>query len=279
MRNSPRLWTIGTFFITQTLAVIAIFFALWLLTLGPLHELGQSWQPYLPVWVPFGGALGGALISLVGVAQRTVEWNSYRYAYWHLLRPLLGMVSGSVAVIIVLFVLRGIFPDAEPQPGEPYSISGTFTMFVIAFVVGYREQTFRELIKKVVDVMLGPGDQDAESLISLVPGSVRIESDAGKPVTTTLTIFNGTKDTFSLDGADACVAQPGVLVATVQDPGTPLGPTEYRLIDLVWTPKPPTPAGNVSGTVTVKLGGHTVTSNVLGTVRPAAPVQPGQHGQ
>jgi hypothetical protein len=272
----PRLWAIGTFFITQSLAVIAIFFALWLLTLGPLHELGSSWEPYLPVWVPFGGALGGALISLVGVAMHTVEWNSYRYAYWHLLRPLLGMLSGSVAVIIVLFVLKGIFPDALPQPDGRYSTSGTFIMFVIAFVVGYREQTFRELVRKVVDVLLGPGDQETESLLSLVPRSVRIESDAGQPVTTSLTIFNGTKDTFSLDGADACTAQPDVLAATVENPETPLGPTEYRLIELVWTPR--APVHNVAGTVTVKLGGHTVTSNVLGTVRQPALVQPAGTG-
>ncbi len=257
-----RRWPVGAFFISQTIETLLVFGLLWLFTLGPAYSLGVLWDPYLPVWVPFGGALGGALISLVGVVEHTIDWDSPRYAYWHLLRPLLGLVSGSVAVIIVLFVLKGIFPDVIPKEGTPYTPSGMFIMFVIAFVVGYREETFRQLVKRVVDVILGPGDAAATSKVTIVPSLTRLTAKLdNSPVTATMTLFNGTKDTFSLQNVLSWVPAD-VLTATIDDPATPLGPSEQRTINVTWTPGAPPKA--ITGTVTVQVGGHAVSANIEG---------------
>lgn len=112
-----------------------------------------AFEYILPLWIPWAGALGGMTISLVGVARHNHEWNAPLYGVWHLLRPLLGGVSGTVAVLAMLFVLRTLEPSKVDASTVPDAAS-TAVMVVISFVIGYREETFRELIKRVVDLIL-----------------------------------------------------------------------------------------------------------------------------
>jgi hypothetical protein len=116
----------------------------------------------LPIGVPWFGALGAVTISLEGVFLWNNQWER-KYNYWHIGRPLFGAVLGIVAFF--LFVVIGAAAGTPPKfldvmtdverakiPFKDYII-----FYVLAFLVGYREETFRELIKRATDLILKPG--------------------------------------------------------------------------------------------------------------------------
>ena len=82
--------------------------------------------------------------------QHAHEWDGARYAYWHLARPVLGLVTGSVAVLILLFVLRAMSGGGAGavavDPTKPYDGAAQAFMFVVAFVVGYRPRPPRTIL-------------------------------------------------------------------------------------------------------------------------------------
>jgi hypothetical protein len=157
--GGPRTWSSSAFFIIDVVVLAA------LLLLGPFHPSAvqtKGWltNPYpgvLPNIVPWAGALGGVCISMVGIAthQRDGDWES-EFGYWHLTRSVLGAVFGSVAVLIVSLLLHNV--KEATATGKPFTTSGQVVLAVIAFVVGFRERAFRTLIKRVVDLILSPGD-------------------------------------------------------------------------------------------------------------------------
>ncbi|MEU4191768.1 hypothetical protein AB0E69_07720 [Kribbella sp. NPDC026611] len=111
----------------------------------------------VPLVVPWAGALGGTTISLTGAAKHAGHWLS-RMTIWHLIRPVLGAVIGTLAYLMVAIVLRtagGISDGTDIGKLGPVAY-GLF--MVIAFVAGFRESVFRLLISRVVDVIIGPGD-------------------------------------------------------------------------------------------------------------------------
>jgi RsiW-degrading membrane proteinase PrsW (M82 family) len=126
-----------------------------------------AFERVIPLWVPWAGALGGVTISLVGVTKYAGTWKP-ALRWWHISRPLLGAVSGTFAVLLLVFVLQSIVPDAT---ASGYSVRGTAVLTGIAFVVGYREETFRELVKRAADLLLKPAaapqeaDKKADELV------------------------------------------------------------------------------------------------------------------
>lgn len=262
----PTRWSPLAFLLYQ-FAVIGILMALMLdATAGDAKPPEYSWDHVVPLWVPWGGALGGAAISLVGVAGHGHDWNGPRYAYWHLVRPVLGLITGTVAVLALLFVLKGIAPDVIPSSNEAYTPGGIAVMFVIAFVVGYREETFRALVKRVVDVLLGPGDKAATQRLTLVPDVLPIIYSAGAAapsVSGTITLLNDTKDTFDVATATLEITgDPQFAVAWADN--APLAPSGTRAITVTWTPGAnPAPSEQV---VRVGIGGYSLSSVVRATV-------------
>ena len=261
----PTRWSPLAFLIYQ-LMVIAILLVLMLLaTRAGATPPTYQWEHVVPLWVPWAGALGGASISLVGVAGHSHEWNGPRYAYWHLARPILGLITGTVAVLALLFVLKGIAPDVIPASNEKYTDGGVAVMFVIAFVVGFREETFRELVKRVVDVLLGPGDKAATQRLALVPDVLPLQyvAGAGTSVAGSITLLNDTKDTFDLASATLTVSGGPEFTAAWADT-TPLAPSATRALTVTWTPGT-TPVGS-DQLVYVGLGGYTLSAAVRATV-------------
>ncbi len=131
-----------------------------------------STQPYLiggmlPIAVPWFGALGAVTISLEGVfIWSESRWNP-DYNYWHCGRPVFGAVLGAVS--FYLFVLIVMSAGTTPEFLDP-AVAGQATppkdfiiYYVVAFLVGYREETFRELIRRVTDLILKPGTPAAAS--------------------------------------------------------------------------------------------------------------------
>jgi hypothetical protein len=106
----------------------------------------------VPIGVPWFGALGAVLISLTGVFEHYVDWlPSYRF--WHWSRPLIGAAVGIVSVLIFQ---AGILAVGENVKPSGTSTSRNVLYYLIAFLVGYREEAFRTLIRRLGDVILVP---------------------------------------------------------------------------------------------------------------------------
>lgn len=129
----------------------------------------------IPVAAAWFGALGGVLISLVGVSEHDdsgtadaahpAHWNR-SYRYWHWSRPFAG---AAVAVVAILFFQSGVL--AIGVPADKLTNGGQLFYYVLAFVVGYREETFRELLKKVTDVILSPGGAEKPTVVGIEPSA------------------------------------------------------------------------------------------------------------
>ena len=148
---------------------VAFFFWLELAYMAMLIALGAvymtCWPPnkndvnliggIVPFAIPWFGALGAVLIGLEGVFMHNKNWNS-KYNYWHIARPLIGAVLGFVAFFIMVLLIKS--SGASPTfltPKDPKFTSTDLVLFyVLAFLVGYREKTFRELIKRATDLIL-----------------------------------------------------------------------------------------------------------------------------
>jgi hypothetical protein len=131
----------------------------------PRHFVGS-----VPIAVPWFGALGGALISMTGVFEHTADWlPSYRY--WHWSRPIVGAAVGMISVLIFQAGILAVGEDVQPSGTSP---SKNLLYYLIAFFVGYREQAFREMMKRLGDVILvhGVAGGGVPTVTSVDPESV-----------------------------------------------------------------------------------------------------------
>ena len=223
-----------------------------------LDDLHDPIAGVLPLGVPWFGALGAVTLSLYGVFDHNDHWD-YKWNYWHIARPLVGIVLAIVAyfIFITLISSTGLTPrtsgttlptitatslepttteptpttgqsspttgqspttsdqtgdsaytpqpaNAAPKPvvpsetgGNPPGPSSLLPYYVLAFLVGFREDTFRTLIKRAADVLLGPGDPGAPSAgITVHPAPIQFyKVPAGGFSAETVTVSNsGTGD-------------------------------------------------------------------------------------
>jgi hypothetical protein len=145
---------------TMTRSNIFFVQVVWLLLLGggaAVYFLGY-WPSQLvnlgsiPIGVVWFGALGAVLISLTGIVEHASDWNT-GFNLWHLSRPFVGAALAVVGVLIIQAgVLASGTPPASATPGVPKNL----LYYLVAFLVGYREETFRELIKRLVDLIFSP---------------------------------------------------------------------------------------------------------------------------
>jgi hypothetical protein len=147
---SPARGRTGIFFL-EVLYLLGLGAIAWLFFTDRLKLPGSiGSQPTAGVlWF---GALGAVLLSLSGVFDHAADWNP-TYRLWHIARPLVGAAVGLVAVLIVQAGILTIQDNATPGNDA----SKFVLYYVIAFLVGYREDTFRALIKRLADVLLAPG--------------------------------------------------------------------------------------------------------------------------
>jgi Abnormal spindle-like microcephaly-assoc'd, ASPM-SPD-2-Hydin len=205
-----------------------------------LDDLNDPIAGVLPLGVPWFGALGAVTLSLYGVFDHNDHWDP-KWNYWHVARPLVGIVLAIVAYFIFITFIGSTgltprtsavtttsttiaettttlppttettdqfgFPPAEEEPsttsppdqagGGPAGPSTLLPYYVLAFLVGFREGTFRNLIKRAADVLLGPGDPGAPPAgITVHPAPVafgKVPAGGEKSVTVTVT-NSGTGD-------------------------------------------------------------------------------------
>jgi len=168
---------------------------------GPVKsQLGWSLHITLgsvPVGAVWFGALGAVLISLTGIVEHAGDWDP-SFDLWHLSRPLIG---AALAVVAVLILQAGVL-----AAGKEPSNSGLL-YYLVAFLVGYREETFRDLIKRLVDVILAPAATPTKPAItSLSPVNGPI-AGGGPPVKilgsgfvgTSAVTFGSATATFKVD--------------------------------------------------------------------------------
>jgi hypothetical protein len=198
------------------LAVLAIIF----FTNRDLIDLPQTLGP-LPIAIPWFGALGAVLISLVGVTEHRQDWDP-SYRFWHWSRPLLGASFGSISVIIFQAGILAV--GTQPTP-DGSNVTKDLLYYLTAFVVGYREETFRELIKRLSDVIFTPGPSTSPlSVSSMTPlqgpaaGGTAV-TIVGNGLSATDTIRFGTVAATSFhvdgDGQVTAVSPPGAAGTTV----------------------------------------------------------------
>jgi hypothetical protein len=194
----------------MTRPIIFLVQILWLIALGiaaAVYFLG-FWPPQLvnlgpiPIGVVWFGAVGAVLISLTGIVEHANDWNP-GFNLWHLSRPLVG---AALAVVGVLIIQAGVLASGTPPTSSTPGVPKNLLYFLVAFLVGYREETFRELIKRLVDLIFSPASPPAKPTItSLSPatgpvaggGTVKI---LGSGFVGTLAIsFGSANATFKVD--------------------------------------------------------------------------------
>lgn len=111
----------------------------------------------VPIAVPWWGAVGGATISLTGIFRNSTSWSN-SYERWHVARPVLGATVGTVGYLMFVVVLRTT--GAEPQANN---LASSATADVVAFLVGYREDLFRDLLKTATTFLFKGRSTSSES--------------------------------------------------------------------------------------------------------------------
>jgi hypothetical protein len=133
------------------LGLLALFALLYLAGGVPAWMTGSIL--YVPAGVLFFGAVGGVTISLNGVFTHMSDWDP-RYGLWHTARPFVGATAAFVAVLIFHAGVLSIGATAPASGGATDNPPKYVLYYVVAFVVGYRESTFRELIGRAADLVL-----------------------------------------------------------------------------------------------------------------------------
>jgi hypothetical protein len=176
---------------------LGLSYTLILVLMAIAYEVAYTGPPYLvggilPIAVPWFGALGAVTISLEGVFQWSESrWNP-EYNYWHVGRPIFGAVLGTISFFLFVLIVSSagtppkfLAPDTAGVANPAGTTANLATnilsskdlivFYVVAFLVGYREQTFRELITRVTDMILKPSDTGPK------PGVAGPRPDGPKP--------------------------------------------------------------------------------------------------
>ena len=206
----------------------------------------------VPLGVPWFGALGGVTISIYGVVDHNDHWQG-KWGLWHAIRPVVGAILGTLAYLIFI----GFIQATGTKPSSVSSSSpkiDSVIYLVIAFVVGFRESTFRNLVTRVVDTLLTPGDTSKSPGVSISPSPVDFGQVAvGNRVDKAVTISN--PGTAPLVIKSATAAPPGVAIqgAGFSIEGNPLsGATVSPSASAVLTVRfAAAAAGAFTGTLTV----------------------------
>lgn len=204
--------------------LVEVFYLLVLFAVGLIYLTGlRKLLPFtlpdsfgsLSIGVPWFGALGAVIISLSGIVDHRNDWDP-SLTFWHFTRPLIG---ASLAIISVLIFQVGILAVASnPTPSQSVTASPNQLYYLIAFVIGYREEIFRELIKRLADVILTPGGGAPPPVISDIKPSHGKEGDkvaiTGSGFTDTIRVKFGptpaTNVQIDSDSQITATAPPGV---------------------------------------------------------------------
>ncbi len=72
---------------------------------------------------------------------------------WHVARPFLGAILGSVGFLVFIVVIK-----ATGNTSSTATTTERDAFELVAFLVGYREEVFRQLLERATAFLLAPGD-------------------------------------------------------------------------------------------------------------------------
>lgn len=163
--RTPELWL--TILLLEIAALAAL---LWcsLAHVSWLPSAGHVLGGVLPVIVPWAAALGGATHALWGLVfhwakyrddsastQASAMGQGWKWNAFYPTRIILGAIFGTVATLIVVYVTKSV----ELGDGV-ISSTGKVVLFVIAFVVGFRQEYFQALVERVAAIILASPKRD-----------------------------------------------------------------------------------------------------------------------
>ena len=136
------------FEITYLVLLIGLFIA-YEVSGGFRDALPTSFGP-IPIGVIWFGATGAVLAGLGGVYFHNRSWDP-AYDFWHYSRPMVGAVVGGVGALLY-YVSISVGTENVVTPNA-------LTFDAVAFVLGFADDSFRELIKKVTTLLFGAGHE------------------------------------------------------------------------------------------------------------------------
>lgn len=134
------------------LAVLLALFAMYITWPGFRSRLPMS-LAQIPFGVVWFGATGAVMASLYGIFVHNRDWNT-GYNYWHYCRPFFGAVTGSIGALMYLVLLH--LGSAHTGGVDP------LTFYVVAFVLGFADKSFMQLLQNVTTVIVKPGNQSVQ---------------------------------------------------------------------------------------------------------------------
>ncbi|MEA2250028.1 MAG: hypothetical protein QOG70_270 [Solirubrobacteraceae bacterium] len=103
----------------------------------------------LPIQIAWFGAVGGVLAGLGGVFFHNARWD-HAYDYWHYSRPFVAGVVGAIGCLLYyVSILVGNTTGIKPN---------VTTFDALAFLFGFADESFRQMVAKLTKVLIGPGD-------------------------------------------------------------------------------------------------------------------------
>jgi hypothetical protein len=169
----------------------------------------------VPFLVPWFGAVGAVLLSFSGVFEYGGRAWSPDYRFWHWSRPFIGALAGSISVLIFQSGILAVGGDLPSQAKA--TTAKNLLYYIVAFVVGYRENVFRDLVKRLADVILTPAPDTAvpPKITTIEPPQVA--AGAGTDVTVTGSGFTGA-NSVKLAGKDVSFVGESDTLLTVTIP-------------------------------------------------------------
>ncbi len=142
-----RLWrwsyTYGLFVFLWGLAWLG--FYLWSLTMGRGYSARVVPPGYEGIWEPImWGGLGGVCGIFYSLYWHVAIKRDFdrQYVMWYLVQPILGSMIGMIIYMIVTVGFLTI--QGTPTPANP------LFMYLLAFIAGFRQRFFLELIDRIV---------------------------------------------------------------------------------------------------------------------------------
>ncbi|WP_308466358.1 hypothetical protein [Rathayibacter soli] len=212
--SSMLIFLLGEFCVLGLLAVA--YMADWW---GVRGAISSPIAGVLPVSVPWGGALGGVCTAIAGV---TDHWRSFglqpasatsrTWNAWYLVRLPMGAAFGTIGALIVVFFLGTV--GSTKSGTIDVSISGTAILFVVAFIVGYKQDIFRQLVSRVTEVILGPGDTQPAAAVQTAASAPAASNAASSASTTSPSASNAASSASKTAQAGAATAAGNSAVAS-----------------------------------------------------------------
>lgn len=159
-RNQPESTTEPLVEMPPHIFVIAVTYLMLLIAGFIIYATSPSVRSHLPssfgqlpAGVVWFGSTGAVIASLYGIFMHNKSWKM-SYNYWHYCRPVFGSITGSIGALIYLVLLN--LGNTGPVKVD------SLTFYVVAFVIGFADKTFMQLLQNVTSVIIKPGKKASD---------------------------------------------------------------------------------------------------------------------